>query len=543
MSKPDKSDKPLLNIRWDINILNKIIGYCYKRVRYITNSNLRNVQTLLRNCDLSLYKNRPVILDRVSFILKILEARLDRKFEDEGLVLAYATSDGHNQVIDEIVNNLDRYSQLNFQETDFLTSFIEDRLKYGILIDKISVMKNIIEQVESEEYSTYSEIDTKTDNWIHDYMATKRQVSSMWQSNILDFNDPNLEERVKEINTRLGDSSSILITGVKMLNEMLSPGFRPGKLYIFLGVSGGFKSAILLKIIIDCARFNSKTFKPKREGMKPYVLYVTMENSIDESFARVWNMTIDNTDVEKHSSSEIVERLKKEKVVANDNMGIAFAYFDNMSISTQGIRDLIDNMALQGKEVCLVSFDYIGRIMPVQKARDEKEMLKHVTNELKLIASDYQIPVVTAHQLNRNALTTINSAIRDNKADLARFLGADNISTAIEVQWNADMLIGLNLERKKDTNQLYITFVRMKERYKPQSNLTYFNQPFHRENEFMIQNDIMLTKTLGIISLATDMEGVDANGLFNSRGRTQHKHPSMSKGNTTDDIFDLEPLQ
>jgi hypothetical protein len=311
---------------------------------------------------------------------------------------------------------------------------------------------------------------------------------------------------------------------------------------MFLGVTGGYKSAMLLKIVLDCAKYNAKTFKPKMEGAKPYILYLTMENTIDESFARVWNMAVENTDVEKNKPSDIVAKLKERKVIANDNMGILFAYRPNMSITTDDIRDIIDEIEMTGKEVIMLSFDYIKRILPQQRARDEKEMLKNITNELRQIAIDYQIPVVSAHQYNRSALATINAGARDNKADLGRFVGGENVGSAYEVMENPDMTIGLNLERKRDTGVLYLSFSRLKERYRPSTKLTYFNQPFQRDNEFSLRDDILMAKPLGIISLGSDMEGADADLLFNNRGRSSHKNPLMDKDLVTDDIFDLEPV-
>ena len=269
-----------------------------------------------------------------------------------------------------------------------------------------------------------------------------------------------------------------------------------------------------------------------------------MENTLDESFARIWNMSVENTDVESNKASHVVKQLKDRKIVGNDDMGIILAYRPNMSISTADIRDMIDELEAEGKEVILFSFDYIKRIMPEKRARDEKEELKNVTNELRQIAIDYQIPVVSAHQFNRSGLATINNAMRDNKADLARYLGGDNVGSAYEVMENADMSIALNLERKKDNKILYLTFYRLKARYRPSTKMDYFNQPFEIENEFMLRDDILSSKPLGIISLDTNMEGVDADLLFGNkgRGRTNHMNMMMDKDIRTDDIFDLSPL-
>lgn len=531
-----------LDIRWDVSMLNKVIGYVFKKSKNINNLNLRNVQKLLKECDYSKYSNRPVIMERIRFILNALDARLDKKYEDDAIILSYCTPDFENPVIEEILKNLDRYKSLNFKEIDFVTTYIEDRLKNGVFMARLNDMENIIECAHDGNFAMYSEMNDRILNWIRDYMAEYRKVSTLINNNMLDMNDPNILERVTEINARLGDQSSIIITGIQMLNEMLSPGFRPGKLYIFLGLTGGFKSAMLVKIILDCARYNAKTFKPRREGAKPYVLYLTMENTIDESFARVWNMAVEDTDVEKNKPSDIVAKLKEQKIIANDKIGIMFVYRANMSISTDDLRDIIDEIEMTGKEVIMVSFDYIKRIRPRDRARDEKEMLKNITNELRQVAIDYQIPVVSAQQYNRNALAVTNAAARDGKADLAKFIGGEHVGSAYEVMENADMTISLNLERKKDNKILYLTFARLKERYRPSTKLTYFNQPFHQDNEFSLVDDILLSKPKGIISLDANMEGVDADMLFNKRGRSMHQNPLMDKGVTTDDIFDLEPV-
>jgi hypothetical protein len=205
---------------------------------------------------------------------------------------------------------------------------------------------------------------------------------------------------------------------------------------------------------------------------------------------------------------------------------------------------MIDEIEATGREIIMVSFDYIKRIRPQQRAHDEKEMLKNVTNELRQVAVDYHIPIVTAHQFNRNALSVVNAASRNGEADLAKYLGGENVGSAYEVMENADMTIALNLERKRDTQQLFITFVRLKERYRPQSNLTYFNQPFSMNNDFQIIDDILKTKPLGIISLDTKMEGADVNQLFpsNSRGRSNHRNRFMDDDMVTDDVFDLPSL-
>ena len=51
-----------LILKWDIGILNKMIGLAYKKSRNITLFNLRNLQELIRNSD---YKKSPVFISLI----------------------------------------------------------------------------------------------------------------------------------------------------------------------------------------------------------------------------------------------------------------------------------------------------------------------------------------------------------------------------------------------------------------------------------------------------------------------------------------------
>ncbi len=530
-------------MKWDIGILNKLIGLTFKKNMYITVSVLRNLQKLLKQSDFSIYQNKGLILKRVEFLKKALGAKLDEKLEDESLILNYCRDDFDDPVVEDIINNLPKYRQLNHQEIKFLIAYIDDRLHFGIIQTYIEKMAELIEKIEDGEYSTYRQARLMMDKWVADYNMASRATKTKYQDNVIDFNEPNLQDKVEDVLYRLGNTSSIIITGIQMLNEMLSPGFRPGKLYMFLGLTGGFKSAMLLKIVLDCVIYNAKTYKPKKEGHKPYVLYLTMENSKEESFERTYNMSIANDDPVDHDSGWIVQKLKEKNIAFNDDIGMIIWHEPNRSINTNEIRNIIDELDGQGKEGIMLSFDYIKRIRSQETARSEKEELKNVTNELREIAKDYLIPVVSAQQINRNGVASVNIAKRDDKADLAKFLGAENVGDAWEVMENADMTIILNLEKRKSDQQLFITFFRIKERYRPYTRLEYFNQPFVAENDLMIQDDIYEEKPLGVISLKTDMESVDADMLFETRGRKQLKPGNQMAPNfNTEELFNIPAL-
>jgi hypothetical protein len=125
-----------------------------------------------------------------------------------------------------------------------------------------------------------------------------------------------------------------------------------------------------------------------------------------------------------------------------------------------------------------------------------------------------------------------------NKEDLARFVGRSNIGSAWEVQENADVLIIINIEKKKGTNQYYLTFKRVKIRYREQSDLGYFNHPFEIGNRMKLMDDVDLEQSLSEESLATDFEGViDIN---TKRGKRNAKEREIVDEDNDEELFDFK---
>ena len=132
-------------------------------------------------------------------------------------------------------------------------------------------------------------------------------------ANKVTFNtaDPDsMKEAISQTINSLKTSNNIFKTGIRRLNTLLSPGYMNGRLYIFMGLPAGGKSLILLKSALDIRKYNPD-FKPKTPGMRPCVLYITMENSFTETIERVWNMSFDDSIV-NYSEEEAYEKICKE---------------------------------------------------------------------------------------------------------------------------------------------------------------------------------------------------------------------------------------
>lgn len=80
-----------------------------------------------------------------------------------------------------------------------------------------------------------------------------------------------------------------------------------------------------------------------------------------------------------------------------------------------------------------------------------------------------------------------------------------------EVVENADVVIIINVEKKRQTGQYYLTFKRVKIRYKDLSDISYFNHPFDNNNRMKLLDDIHLDQSLSEDSLVSDFDAVDMN--------------------------------
>lgn len=523
--------------KWDIGLLNKLIGMCYKKNQYVTIFNLRNLQKLMKESDFSQYTDKSQIIKRINFIKRTLEAKLDLKFTDESLIANYASEDTDDETTEEIMSGFAKYKTLTHAEVDYLNKVIEDRLLYGSTQGFITEMVDIIDRVESGEFDSYAMAYNWMLDWAQRFSAECRNIRSARNNGILRFNDPNIEEKVQDILDKLGNTQSIIISGIQMLNEILSPGYRGGKLYTYAALPANFKSGLLLKTAIDCIAYNAKTYRGKKDSHKKAVVYFTMENTTPETFERTFNMTVSKESVTSFTSKHIVTELRKANIIGNEDMELIVVYKPNRSISTADIRYFIEELDEDNIEVVMLCFDYIKRIRPEEKALTEKEELKNVTNELRQIGIDFDIPIVTAAQLNRQAATTLNSLARSGKADALKEVDASVIGTAWEVVENSDVCILINMQRRKKDGKLFLSFSCVKQRYQ-QPDKVFFNQPFDTKT-FNLEDDILLKKPLGVISLSSDFEDVDMD-TYTNKGRKIH---TLGAVDMVDDVFNIKPLK
>lgn len=434
----DKIKLSKLKIKFDVLMLNSILGFIYKDSVLRTRKTLVNIYKLFSALDMSIYEKDVELMDRVWLIKTTLEARIKEGFENDEMIKQYCQDkiecDDH---IQHIIDNIDTYSKkISHEESKFLIKAIKDRLEFGYTITIKEIIQQLIDQIDDGDFKTYKSISDDLYSVASSIVNIKRNTSSLNSDEMFSLREEQFVTAVTDAVTRLKDRNKILLTGIQRLNTILAPGYLSKRLYVYLAFPGGGKSQILLKSALDMRKYNK--VKPKDPNKTPTILFITMENNIDETIERIFNLTVSSDDIRNYTPKQVIKKLKEDGELClsdDNNINLVIKYFDNRSISTDDLYGIIQDLEDDGNEVISLFLDYVKRIRPAEKADGEKMELKNITNELKTISKHFDISVVTAQQLNRTAASVIDAAVQAKKEDVTRLIGRDGIAGAWEIDY------------------------------------------------------------------------------------------------------------
>lgn len=225
-------------IKFDISMLNMLIGYIFKKSVQITRKSLMNMKRLFDVIDINVYVGNEAMEARVEFIKKALEAKLEKGFENYDIIINYCRTDTANKINEEIINNIPVYTKINYEEIKYINKAIEDRLQYYYLYNYKDRIYETVERLDSGDYKSFYEINSKLTNICTDLINHVRKSKNFDSTEEFSLSDENFDSNLIDIVERLQNPSRQIKTGVIKLNEILSPAFMSGRLYIFMGLPG-----------------------------------------------------------------------------------------------------------------------------------------------------------------------------------------------------------------------------------------------------------------------------------------------------------------
>lgn len=529
-----------IRIKLNITTLDSLISFLYKESVLRTRKTMNNIRKFVNALDYSLYEGDVELLARIWIVKKTLEARLVEGFANDNMVMKYCLDDVEcdglkESILTRIVND---EKKITHEESKYLINQIDDQLNFGYTLALKEVIQEYMNMLDANDIKSYKAVSKDLYQIASSIININRSSRSLDSDQTFSLHPDAFATIVGDAVQRLKDRNRIFVTGIKRWNTILSPGYMSKRLYTYLAFPGGGKSQILLKSALDIRKYNAG-IQTKDPDKRPAVLFITMENSIDETIERIFNMTTSNDDIRNFSQKQIVRKLKEEGGLTlsdKNNIDIIIKYYDNRAIDTNDLYGIIQDLEDEGVETIALILDYLKRIRPSEKANSEKEELKNITNELKCLATYFDIPVITAQQLNRVAATVVDAAIQAKKEDVTRLIGRDGVAGAWEIIENSDVVIIINQEIKTDTGDMYMTFKLLKRRYRSSEeseklrSLSYFNHPYDRENGIKLLDDFDLDKPLSLTSLATQFAGAEDVSKRGKKNAVEREHKDSSTG-------------
>ena len=421
--------------RLSITLLDTICSYMVTDNKNIRRKGYTNILMAMNTLDLSIYTD-DAYLRRFDFIKIALTARVENGLNDQALVM------------DFIENNLgDLYKdinlrELNNKEIDYINNTVSNMLDNVVFARNIMSFETVAQRFKEASPNQKPAIVEEWKGLVNDSKnAIRRHRIEKTDEQMYCLQEGVFEDYVMYTHADLSSPGNKLATGMVGLNILLAGGFQSDRTYCIFGLQGEGKSSTLVNLAYQIKMYN-RSYRCKDPTKTPCVVYLTMEDHPKETLSRQFSMVTEQGSLIDHDVNESIQLMRQGGLaVTKDNpIDIVVKYKPNESVDTSYIYDLVDDLEEAGYEVICVILDYLNRIRSVNRftASEERLRLGAVTNELKTIATELHIPVLTAAQFNRSANRNIDEARESGTDDLVNLLGRDNIAESMKILDNLD---------------------------------------------------------------------------------------------------------
>jgi len=466
--------------------------------KYINYANLTNLQDYISRMDPKIFMTNDAKMARYEFIKCYLEARISRGVVSRKMCLRYVSETVDHKywkiIQREILNSIEP-DTLKKKDIEFINDMIFAQLNVMFLHAYKAPIVRLMEELETNEFGKTPESCTNAiqlfQSMLNELMKAQRRSKQDNRFNLTDVNHFNAI--MTEAWDRLLSESQFWQTGMQGMNNMLGGGFENGRVYNFIGATGGFKSGLLLNLM-KMIKLHNKGHEHKDPNKRPTILFLSQENNIWETILRIFGIFGTTKNIRNFTPDEIMEILKKGGFcLVNDeqDIDIEFRYYGNMDIGASDIRGIVEELDNAGREVICILQDYIERLRPPIMSADRRTQLNDCSNQLHDLAIELDIPIITGSQFNRDGVATIEDMRAADKHDIGKKVGSKNVSESFGMLKNFDVNISIIIEYDATEERFWLSFRRLKFRGDDTDALDYFVQPFVGKNsKIQLMEDI-----------------------------------------------------
>ena len=379
---------------------------------------------------------KSIILDR-DFCFKMTEV----------LEIKHLEQKSHQIIVQKIFDYISKYNK---------QPSIND-LKTMVKTDLGDIPDVLKEEVKKFFVDNFSK-DSKVEDTVYvkdqslNFCKNQRLYAAMEQSIELMRNTSNtsFDEISKKINDalRMGESHNIgydylkdfeerfkiahrspVATGWNELDKICNGGLGKGELGVVISPTGGGKSMLLTHIGAHAVKSGQS------------VIHYTLELS-DTHIGNRYDSCLTGLQLK---GIEVCKDAIYETVCALSG-SLLIKEYPTKTASTRTIRNHLDKVKQQGREVDLIIVDYGDLLNPLTTYKEKRDNLGSIYEDLRAIAQDYRCPIWTASQTNRTGLN-------------AEVITMEAISEAFNKCFVADFIFSLSRtieDKNTNTGRIFI---------------------------------------------------------------------------------------
>ena len=455
---------------------------------------------------------------KLRFLKAILENRM-QGLNDREMILSNI-----NLTMD--ITNLEKDPSLTRELSNDEVISIEGNISMLLTNNEVDEHINVL----LDAITKYQNADFREKNQTIDYLKSRiSDIQTVFRRNEVNkdssdtlFRLSQLETTVPDIHKYVTSPSYKLVTGMQGFNAMLGGGFQKERVYSFFGASGSGKTTTLENIMYQLWKYN-QDFITQDKSKKPCIVLLTMENLVVETVCSLYHIMTKGKSMEACATAEdAIAQFKACQFEFDPENKRAVELFIKYkpvnSVDTSYMYKIVEDLEDEGFETIAFLQDYMMRIKPSERTKDVYQDLGTVVNDFKTFAISKKIPVITASQLNREAMKIIDEGRNANKLDSIKKLGRANIGESIKIDTNLDGTFIIVPEYDKEGNR-YLGIKMTKHRYKlpPTHRLDSIFQPFYPKSVALVE-DLFEPKAVYRESLINN----DIEEVTSKFGTTEH---------------------
>ena len=350
--------------------------------------------------------NDPDLQETAKFVNTLIDNGIDSKRE----VLFHISTVPYSTMFKATLDDTESY-------TSDYKSYVLKSLTAELMVENIRpYIDNINNDLNRIEYDYTSKEGADASSRIINTIQQLRDISD--NINL----DDTIDKTVMQTVTSIQEQAAERVKVSKPIDMMVGGGFAPDTLTLFAAITGRGKSLIMHNIALYASKNNKR--EQFETDLTPCILFVSLELTREKLFRRhlAWcGVSLSEDEIKRMSEVEVAELMltssKKvglnipiiyiERLKGTDSKKDGFTTTNHIDVANE-----ISNYKRNGFEPIIVIVDYVDR-MDVTSTRhaqlgmsgsDGSNVLRQKCKELRDLAIDYNIPVISAIQLNGMAM-------------------------------------------------------------------------------------------------------------------------------------------